>query len=253
MPDFLINNLFECTSTSTPTDLKFIFLCMPNRLWRSRFVFNSFLLDHVLKQFIPNVYLFWSDQLVGNMMVTNQTQSVSMAIYIALSGCRMSAFTVGEFCNLRHSSSLILQKLYLIHWSSTTTTKQNIRSRDGSNKTWGTGTVQKKRQEQGRLAREEKRKPRRLNQIATEETMLMVVGLLGHSFNTILKLGHSFLLKFYIYTFEHLFGLLQEGNLESTVTLSSSVVLCLHPFEVWFGLLLKDFGVRESVKKMFFF
>ena len=119
MPDFLINNLFECTSTSTARDLKFIFLCMPNRLWRSRFVFNSFLLDHFLQQFIPNVYLFWSDQLVGNMMVTNQTQSVSMAIYIALSGCRMSAFTVGEFCNLRHSSCLILQKLYLTHWSST--------------------------------------------------------------------------------------------------------------------------------------
>ena len=69
--------------------------------------------------------------------------------------------------------------------------------------------------------------------------MLMVVGLLGHSFNTILKLGHSFLLKFYIYTFEHLFGLLQEGALESTGTLSSSVVLYLNPFEVWFGLLLK--------------
>ena len=83
--------------------------------------------------------------------------------------------------------------------------------------------------------------------------MLMEVGLLGHSFIPNLKLGHSLFLLFYIYTFEHLFGLLQEGNLESTVTLSSSVVLCLHPFEVWFGLLLKDFGVRESVKKMFFF
>ena len=78
--------------------------------------------------------------------------------------------------------------------------------------------------------------------------MLMVVGLLGHSFNTILKLGHSFLLFFYICTFEDLFGLLQEGNLESTGTLSSSVVLYLNPFEVWFGLLLEEKLQNESLE-----
>ena len=79
--------------------------------------------------------------------------------------------------------------------------------------------------------------------------MLMVVGLLGHSFNTILKLGHSLLLLFfYIHTFEHLFWFLQEGTLESTGTLSSSVVLYLNPFEVWFGLLQKAKLQKETLE-----
>ena len=78
--------------------------------------------------------------------------------------------------------------------------------------------------------------------------MLMVVGLLGHSFNTILKLGHSFPLFFFIYTFEHLFGLIQDGALESTGTLSSSVVLYLNPFEVWFGLLLEEKLQKETLE-----